>query len=71
MFCKSTNDIICSVCLCRKPKYGQDILPLKNAEDVLRKENKCQREEARVFLSDIEYAWRTVNKNRQALEQQI
>lgn len=71
MFCKSTSDIICSICLCRKPNYGQDILPLKNAEDVLRKENKSQREEARVFLSDIEYAWRTVNKNRQALEQQI
>lgn len=43
MFCRSSKEILCSVCLCRKAKYSQEILPLRNAEDYLRKENKSFR----------------------------
>ena len=37
MFCKNSKEILCPICLCKKPKYKEEILPLKNAEDFLKK----------------------------------
>ena len=71
MFCKNSKDLICSVCLCKKPKFSNEVLPLKCAEEYLRKENKGNKEEARMALNDIENAWKVVNRNRQVFEEEI
>jgi hypothetical protein len=71
MFCKPTREILCSICLCKKSKYGQEIMPLKSAEDFMKNETKVFREEARLAQSDVENAWKVVNKNRQVFEQSI
>jgi hypothetical protein len=68
MYCKRTKEILCSVCLCKKAKYNQEILPLKNAEEFIKKENRLFREEAKNAQSDVENAWKIVNKNRQVFE---
>ena len=44
MYCKSTRDLICSVCVCNRAKLNYDIVPLRMAEDFLKKEVKAHKE---------------------------
>lgn len=43
-------------------------MPLKNAEDFLRKENRGYRVEAKNILVNVENAYRTINKNQKVFE---
>ena len=60
MFCKSTRDLICSVCVCNRARLNHDVVPLRMAEDYMKKEAKFQRDEAKVFLNSIESAQKVV-----------
>lgn len=46
-------------------------MPLKNAEDFLRKENRGYRVEAKSIFANVENGWRTINKNRKVFEESI
>lgn len=70
MYCRSAKELICSVCLCNRAKYG-DVVPLKNAEEHLRRENKLNKEECRVILGNIENAHRVINKNEEVFRSSL
>ena len=63
MYCKSTRDLICSVCVCNRAKLNYDIVPLRMAEDFLKKEVKLHKDESKVFLGSIESAEKIMTKN--------
>jgi hypothetical protein len=68
MYCKSAKELICSVCICNKTKLNGDIVPLRLAEDYLKKENKLNREEAKVILNNIEHSQKIMGKNTEIFE---
>ena len=68
MYCRSMKELICSICLCSKSKY-YDVMPLKLAEETLRKENKYNREESKNILSNIENAEKVMFKNVELFKQ--
>ena len=51
------------MCLCEKSKSGNDILPLKMAEEHLRRENKANREESKAILASLQNAHQIIAKN--------
>ena len=53
MFSKSSKELICSVCFCSKTKLNGDVVPLRQAEQHLRKQNRLNKEESRVILGNI------------------
>jgi hypothetical protein len=68
MYSKSGKELICSVCICSKTKLNGDVVPLRMAEEHLKKENRLNREEARVILGNIEHAQRVMTKNTEIFE---
>lgn len=63
MYCRSSRDLVCSICVCNRARLNHDIVPLRMAEDYLQKETKHHKEEARHFLGNIEHAQKIINKN--------
>lgn len=70
MYCRSAKELICSVCLCNRAKYG-DVVPLKSAEEHLRRENKLNKEECRLILGNVENAHRVISKNEEVFRSSL
>jgi len=63
MYCKSSRELICSICICNKAKLNNDVVPLRMAEEHLKKETKMHKEEAGIYLGSIESAQKVIAKN--------